>query len=137
MVQQALRHLARAYWAALDTLLHVLGRRPPYGILKLDITGDLAEEPAEPRLFAWPGHPSAKFDAQHYQRRNSCDSLLHRNRNALACGIVNLGSTVAIGINRSDDSPGRIIGSRGYLAVGIRHPNRLSGRIISCGCSVD
>jgi protease-4 len=35
---------------AYEALASVLGRRPSYGILKLDLTGELPEEPLEPRL---------------------------------------------------------------------------------------
>jgi protease-4 len=45
--------MARAYWAASEAVLRLLGRRGPYGILKLELEGDLAEEPVEPRLFDW------------------------------------------------------------------------------------
>ena len=54
MVRRALRYVARAYWAVSETILRALGRRPPYGILKLDIEGELSEEPVDSRLLGWP-----------------------------------------------------------------------------------
>ena len=40
-----------AYLNLSEALLRSLGRRPPYGVLTLDIAGDLPEEPVEYRLF--------------------------------------------------------------------------------------
>jgi len=54
MLRQALRYVARAYLAIAEAVLRLLGRRTPYGVLKLDIEGDLPEEAVEPRPFGWP-----------------------------------------------------------------------------------
>jgi len=54
MLRQALRYVARAYLAGAEAVLRLAGRRAPYGILKLDIDGDLPEDAGEPRLFGWP-----------------------------------------------------------------------------------
>jgi protease-4 len=54
MVRQALRYGTRAYWAASEIVLHLLGRRSPYGLLKLEVAGELSEEPPESRLLGWP-----------------------------------------------------------------------------------
>ena len=54
MLRRALRYVARVYWAVSDAVLRLRGRRAPYGVLTLDIEGDLPEEAVEPRLFGWP-----------------------------------------------------------------------------------
>jgi protease-4 len=54
MFRQAARYVARAYWAASEAVLQLLGRRAPYGILKLEIAGDLSEESVESRWLDWP-----------------------------------------------------------------------------------
>jgi hypothetical protein len=48
MLRSARRHGLAAASFVIEALLRALGRCPPYGILKLDLSGDLAEEP--------PGH---------------------------------------------------------------------------------
>jgi len=45
LAREARRYAALAYWQLSETALRLVGRRPPYGILKLDLTGDLSEEP--------------------------------------------------------------------------------------------
>lgn len=47
------RTVALAYWIASEALLRLLGRRAPYGVLALDISGDLPEAPPEPRLLGF------------------------------------------------------------------------------------
>jgi protease-4 len=54
MWQQARRSASLAFWGASEIILQAVGRRPPYGILKLDVSGDLSEAPADHRLFALP-----------------------------------------------------------------------------------
>jgi len=63
MWRQARRQLALAYWNAAEALLQLVGRRQPYGILKLEIAGDLAEQPQEPRLLGWPQRSHDDFFA--------------------------------------------------------------------------
>ncbi|MFI5396806.1 MAG: signal peptide peptidase SppA [Candidatus Binatia bacterium] len=52
MLRRAWRHGLAASSLVLEALLRALGRRPPYGILKVDLAGELAEEPVEHRLLA-------------------------------------------------------------------------------------
>ena len=54
MLRQARRYAALVYWTVSEVILRAFGRRAPYGILKLDLAGDLSEEPAESRLLGWP-----------------------------------------------------------------------------------
>ncbi len=51
MWHNAWRYLLLAWSYASEALLYALGRRPPYGILKLELSGEISEEPAEYRLF--------------------------------------------------------------------------------------
>src|SRR5437867_1184291 len=55
MWRQLRRFGALAYWDLSEALLRVVGRRPSYGILKLDLTGDLAEQSSATRLLPLPG----------------------------------------------------------------------------------
>src|SRR5262245_6372524 len=50
LARGARRYAALAYWQLSETVLRLLGRRPAYGILKLDLTGDLSEEPLSGQL---------------------------------------------------------------------------------------
>jgi len=50
MLRRAWRHGLAASSYTLDALMCAFGRRPPYGILTLDVCGELAEELVEPRL---------------------------------------------------------------------------------------
>jgi protease-4 len=50
------RYGALAYLSLSEALLRSLGRRPPYGVLTLDIGGDLPEEPVEYRLLGISQH---------------------------------------------------------------------------------
>ena len=50
MWRQARRYGALAFWYLSEALLTLFKRRPAYGILKLRLAGDLAEEPIEYRL---------------------------------------------------------------------------------------
>ena len=50
MLRRAWRYGLVASSLVFETLLRALGRRPPYGILQLDLGGELAEEPVEHRL---------------------------------------------------------------------------------------
>ncbi len=54
MWRLARRYGALAYWNVSEALLRAVGRRRPYAILKLDLTGHVPEEPIEQRLFALP-----------------------------------------------------------------------------------
>src|SRR5512135_2203564 len=45
-----------AYLNLTEALLRSLGRRPPYGVLTLDIAGDLSEAPVEYRLLGLSQH---------------------------------------------------------------------------------
>jgi protease-4 len=58
MFRRAWRHGLAAASYTLDAVMHALGRRPPYGILALDVRGDLFEERVAPRLLGMmqPGH---------------------------------------------------------------------------------
>src|SRR5262245_47646284 len=47
----AQRRGAVAYINLSETLLRTAGRRKPYGILKIELTGELAEQQPEQRLF--------------------------------------------------------------------------------------
>lgn len=47
------RWLALAYGGVSEAALRLIGRRPPYGILTLDLSGELPEVAAEPRLLGW------------------------------------------------------------------------------------
>ncbi|MFQ5667590.1 MAG: S49 family peptidase [Candidatus Binatia bacterium] len=44
------RYGSLAYWNLSEALLRSLGRRPPYGVLKLDISGELPEQSVEYRV---------------------------------------------------------------------------------------
>ncbi len=52
MLKPVRRYAALAYLNLSETSLRIFGQRRPYGILKVDITGDLAEEPPEYRLLS-------------------------------------------------------------------------------------
>jgi protease-4 len=52
MLRRAWRYGLAASSLVFEALLRALGRRPPYGILKVDLAGELAEEPVEHRLLA-------------------------------------------------------------------------------------
>ncbi len=51
MWHNAWRYVLLAWSYASEALLYALGRRPAYGILKLELSGEISEEPAEYRLF--------------------------------------------------------------------------------------
>jgi protease IV len=50
MLRSIRRYGSLAYWSLSEAVLFALGRRPPYGIVKIEIAGDLSEEPPETRL---------------------------------------------------------------------------------------
>jgi len=50
MWRDARRYGVVAYLSLSEAVLQTLGRRPPYGIVKLDLSGDLSEEPVGHRL---------------------------------------------------------------------------------------
>ena len=50
MWRDARRYAVVAFLSLSEALLHTLGRRRPYGIVKLELSGDLREEPAGYRL---------------------------------------------------------------------------------------
>src|SRR6202158_95798 len=54
MWRQLRRYAALTYWSASEAAVRGRGRRPPYAILKLDLSGELSEEPAEYRLLGLP-----------------------------------------------------------------------------------
>jgi protease-4 len=53
MWRHARRYGVLAFLNVSEVVLRLLGRRAPYGLLKLELAGDLGEEPVEYRLLGW------------------------------------------------------------------------------------
>jgi protease-4 len=50
MLRAARRAVALAFWSLIEALQHAVGRRPEYDVLRIEIAGDLQEQPADYRL---------------------------------------------------------------------------------------
>jgi protease-4 len=54
MWRRGQRYGRLAFWTLSEGVLRILGRRPPYAILKIELAGEIAEEPLEQRFLPFP-----------------------------------------------------------------------------------
>jgi len=90
MWSQARRYAALAYYETTETLLRVIGKRPPYGIVHLVLSGDLPEQAVEYRLLGLPQRDRTDYFGLLAQLRAARDDAALRGI-FLRCESLNIG----------------------------------------------